>query len=510
MPLTNNLFNRFFFRVVLFIIIAELLSFWAVGVYRLATGGHEIVNQIFFLIVCAVVFGVALWRLEYGFYIMVLELFIGSKGHLLYFSLNDFNFSIRLGIFLMVFLAWFILIIKNRKTGFFKNFAKWPLILMITIVIAAFLNALIQHNKLSTIFLDGNSWLFFGAAVVFIDVIQTREIIGNVVRILIASALMISIKTLTLLYLFSHQFAFLGNFYRWVRDSGVGEITYVSNNLFRIFFQSQIWVLFAFLIILALVMNFTRSDFYKKSTWFLLAILILCFATILVNLSRSNWLGLIVGIVILLFIFIVKGRFNLKRLAISVSLIIILGVLSVGLVGVILYFPFPTVSSTMATDLIKYRFSTDNAGITSRLNQLAPLMQEIKKQPLIGYGWGKTVFYKTTDPRYLAEHPDGLRETYMFEMGYFDLWMKIGLIGLGIYGYLIWRIVKHGWIEMNMRLENEENNLIIGLIASLSALGTIHFFSPYLNHPLGIGLIILSLAIINCFFQINCPNSIKK
>ena len=70
-------------------------------------------------------------------------------------------------------------------------------------------------------------------------------------KIFTASILWLSIKTLLLEYIFSHKIYYLFEpIYKWIRTSGVGEITVMESGFVRIFFQSHIYILFGFFILL--------------------------------------------------------------------------------------------------------------------------------------------------------------------------------------------------------------------------------------------------------------------
>ena len=148
-------------------------------------------------------------------------------------------------------------------------------------------------------------------------------------------------------------------------------------------------------------------------------------------------------------------------------------------------------SGNLVADRFK-NLQTEAAG-QSRLNQLEPLTEGILQKPILGHGFGKTLTYKSNDPRVLEKHPDGLYTTYAFEWGYLDIALKVGVVGLLIYlaliGYLSYRGIRN--YELGIM-----NIINIGLLAGLVALGVTNIFSPYLNHPLGIGYIMLISAIL--------------
>ena len=117
--------------------------------------------------------------------------------------------------------------------------------------------------------------------------------------------------------------------------------------------------------------------------------------------------------------------------------------------------------------------------------------QAIIKQPVWGYGLGKTLTYKSSDPRVLKKTSDGTYTTNAFEWGWLDLWLKLGLLGLVAYLWLLFSIFKKAWQKIK---DNPYQALAV--IASLIALIGLNIFPPYLNHPLGFGFLAIIMAIL--------------
>ena len=97
-----NLFNKIFKQTFLFIVLAELLSLCG---YLLPD-----FNKIAFLIIVALTLILSLYKLEYGVWILLAELFIGSKGYLFFF---DNIMSIRIALWLIVMAVWAGKVISN-------------------------------------------------------------------------------------------------------------------------------------------------------------------------------------------------------------------------------------------------------------------------------------------------------------------------------------------------------------------------------------------------------------
>ncbi len=106
----------------------------------------------------------------------------------------------------------------------------------------------------------------------------------------------------------------------------------------------------------------------------------------------------------------------------------------------------------------------------------------------MGSGFGATVTYQSSDPRLVAASANGLYTTYAFEWGWLDVWLKLGIFGLLAYLALFAKIIFNG-LKIG-------GYLSLSLATGLAVLIAVNIFSPYLNHPLGIGYLILAAAMI--------------
>ncbi|MBL7047698.1 MAG: hypothetical protein ISR95_08755, partial [Candidatus Marinimicrobia bacterium] len=144
----------------------------------------------------------------------------------------------------------------------------------------------------------------------------------------------------------------------------------------------------------------------------------------------------------------------------------------------------------------------------SRFKLLGPLSEKIRENPVLGSGFGTSITYETSDPRALENNPDGLYTTYSFEWGYLDTWIEMGIFGLVAYLSLLLTLFRYGWKLYKKYIQHAlESSLILGLLAGLVVLSAIHITTPYLNHPLGIGYLLLTTAI---FVSLKKDISIKN
>ena len=492
-----------------------LFSIFSFEIISFAGWNFPVMNWSVFVLILLVTFIFALQRLHYGIFIIFTELFIGSKGYLFSLPIGDFTLSIRIGLFLVVFLAYIIWIIREKKIIFFH----WPLwkpyCALMLLVMYGVVTGWLRGNEFSTLFFDANGYIYIGLVLPLTQAIRSRKVFNQLIAVCIAASLALMIKTVLMLFLFSQLELFryiLPGIYRWIRESGVGEITRFPNGFSRIFFQSHIYIvlLFTFLSIWFVLHAPLRKNEWKNTT-IIVTYILFAFSALVIFLSysRSFWVSIITTGIILAVWLLITQKISFKRLMIASIVLVCTLAFDYLLALAIVNIPLPGSQGVGASALLAERtkdIGTEPAA-QSRMELLKPLTQKTLEHPIFGSGLGTTVTYKSSDPRNLVNNPNGLYTTYAFEWGYLDLWLKFGAIGIGIYVYFFYSlyhmaknsIYSHALNESPHRLlpvHNQNQTEIIAAIFSLITLLGIHFFTPYLNHPLGIGWILIVSLII--------------
>ncbi len=503
----KKIFNGYFYAIIAFIAVIELMSFF----------GHiflDLDHEVFILVVLLTLI-FSLRNIKYGVWIILLELFIGSQGYLLHLDIGSVKISLRIALWLVVLSVWFKDYLfslwhkKAKRRSIFTNpnflaIANFPyfLLLFIFVILGAAIG--FGHgNEFQNIFFDANGWLFFLLIFPFYEAFFNTAVSGEkpfvpVWRLLAAGTAWICFKTFLLFFFFTHVLPDLSiwhwlltdELYRWVRDTLIAEITVMPSGFVRIFIQSQIYVLISLFIGLFAV-NFYWTEIKKSRQAIILVIIagVALLGTLIISFSRSFWVG--AAAVLIFYAWLTIKKYGWKKLFSVVALLLISLLLSLALIFAIARFPFPQPS-------VNFDFAQalgDRAGnlsgeaaVSSRYSLLAPLWQKIANDPLWGDGFGTTVTYRASDPRVLATSLGGSYTTYAFEWGWLDIWLKIGLFGLLAYLLLIGKIIRDG-----LRLQTW---LADALTAGLLIIAIVSFFSPYTNHPLGIGYLLLAAAAI--------------
>lgn len=242
----------------------------------------------------------------------------------------------------------------------------------------------------------------------------------------------------------------------------------MNDHLYRVFFQNQIFGL------LAIWFFIDTWRLGARRSWRLIIPTAATFLAVMISLSRSFWVAAGVSIVVYLIVTIKQWRSWTKLWPVVLAA----GVAWLGYSWAVNYpNPWPSMGAPNATSAVTARLHTSGTAdaATARKNQIEPLLAEIKINPVFGRGFGATATYYSTDPR-----SRGWRTTSAFELAYLDWWLKMGLVGL---------VLLAGWVWIITRQLFKRSQ--VWAVASLAALLTVHLFTPYLNHPIGLGWLIL-------------------
>lgn len=505
-----NFFGKIFGRTLLFVFLFEIISYLGHFLPFFKALGFVSLFSFAFVLIC--------YRFEYGVYILLAELFVGSMGRLFAIDIFGFSLSIRIALWILVMIFWGARIIflwnKGGKKGlsdilhggYFAYF-----MVMFFVIFWGIVNAAMRHNPWSNIINDANAWLYFAVFFpiffVFSEEGKTQQRIKDLLEILLASSLWISLKTFFVVYVFSHKMIFtMPELYTWIRDTRIGEITNMSSGFVRVFFQSHIFVLASSFLILFLLTDFLirkreeracLSLSEKKLLIVNLFLLSLFWAVNILGLSRSNWVGTLVGLVCFFSSTIVF--YSWKKIFLPLSVLIGTFFCAYILILGVIHFPFPGGDSGIsASDILSDRAGniSGEAGASSRFALLPKLWGEIKTEPILGKGFGATVTYKSSDPRILEKDPSGAYTTFAFEWGWLDIWLKLGLFGVLFYLYFLFVLI-FGRLFKYYKNRNSFSLIEMSFLLGLVVISCVSFFSPYLNHPLGITYLIITATILD-------------
>jgi len=429
------------------------------------------------------VFILSLWKLEMGLFIAFAELIAFSHGHLI----EAHGISLRMVIFGAVLLAWGIQFLRRKVKLSLGHPLFFPFTGLFLLALCAFGQAYLLRGDLTIALQDGNAYFYILYLLPVLSVpwesIQKRRWI----QVFIASSLWVGILTLGIVFIFSHTPEWmLVNTYAFLRDTRLAEITKMTDAIFRTFLPSQIYTLF--------LLFFLAPFFWLRSLSWKEGIILACaqgvgFATLLISLSRSYLVGLFAGACVFLLALVLSRSVSRKQIFPAIGWHALSKMFGIIFLVIALFLPISYLhgqAGDWANIFSSRAGSTQDAAISSRWKLLDPMWQTIKEHPILGSGFGKTVSFETDDPRAEAVTGDKIWTTYAMEWGWLELWLKMGILGPLVFLWIAFVIIQ----GLRPLLAQPARWLAIGGLASLAMLYTTHLFSPYLNHPLGIGFLL--------------------
>jgi len=256
---------------------------------------------------------------------------------------------------------------------------------------------------------------------------------------------------------------------------------------YRVFFQSHIYVI----LMLCLALGLLWFAWKRNQTSIFIA-LSAALCVLILGLSRSFWVGIAVMVFLMMFFLIQFIKIDYKEFLIKSGFAVLAFITSLLFIYSLAAFPYPAGNMDMSRfgDLFSQRFSdTEEVSLRSRWELLPAMWNRISEDAIFGTGFGTEVTYQSFDPRVHNDESEGIFTTYSFEWGYLDIWLKTG----------IWGLIGFMWLGVLMlrdsllSVRSNKGWLYFGFALAIVALYMIHFFTPFLNHPLGIGMLLFMI-----------------
>ncbi|MBI4438058.1 O-antigen ligase family protein [Candidatus Uhrbacteria bacterium] len=420
-------------------------------------------------------------RLERGLFLVFIELFSNPHGALITSELDGFSVSLRMALFAGVMVGWFIGWTTKRHRLNLTDGRARPFVLLGLAVTLGFVVGLIQREAV-TVFRDGNAYLYLLYLLPILSVSWNARLRGELLQLLASGALWVSGLSLALLYVFTHFSPdVLLPTYAFFRDSRVAEITNLGG-VYRVFIQSQVFTIIFGLVLLSF-------SVFARNRRGLVLLSSLPIATALLALSRSFWIGIAVSLACMTVLLWQQLRPKVRHLLHVAGSSLSAVLLSIVLIALVVLFPLPAQDLTgydLALALKERTANEDDVAVRSRWQLLAPMVESVLHSPLTGQGFGASVTFITDDPRVREIRPDGTWTTSSMEWGWLELWLKMGILGPAAFLYAAYELLKrlrgYQWTDQAW--------LFTALMSSLVFVFVTHFFSPYLNHPIGLGFLL--------------------
>jgi O-antigen ligase/Tfp pilus assembly protein PilF len=250
---------------------------------------------------------------------------------------------------------------------------------------------------------------------------------------------------------------------------------------------------------IAVSLFFVSRNKFKK---ILLLIGILAMVTSLtVTFTRGSYLGFGASLIFMSFLLIISRGKNFIKKNRKIFIIILAVVIIITFLFII---PTPLNKSGTAIEKIKSRISisqlTQSSSIKRRIATWKFTVLMIKDHPLFGSGLGT---YKYNTLKYQAEffkqgenrsiYPHGFADKAHNE--YLQLWAEMGIVGLGIFIWLIISYLNFGLKILRKIKDEYKQGMIIGLMGAVVAVLVDSIFGFPLHLPATVVLFWLALAL---------------
>ncbi len=446
------------------------------------------------------------WRKpELAFTLVFAELFAFSHGKLFEAEIGGFVFTSRMALFVGIMLAWGVKWIFGKSRPMASPVLWTPWLFLAGALVISLLTGL-ARNETRAVFDDFNGYVYALYLLPLLSIQWTREARRKLLQTLVGAALWMVFLSLGLLYVFTHlPNEALEATYTFIRDARIGEITLMEGGYWRVFLQSQIVLVPTLLLLLAfdvetlLKLRGQRGDMRLLSNFQSLrleisaaiahsnqsVLLALVISGLVISLSRSFWVGLIVAVPLLFTLLVRSGLRRELFLRLPRWLFSLAFAFALLVTAALTVFPVPSRVANLRETFSLRTTETGDLAISSRWNLLPVMLDAMREAPIIGSGFGRELAFVSDDPRVREIYPDGKWRTYKFEWGWLDLWVK-----MGAFGFLAFILIFLTYDRLLHESFSEPLWLRAGLRTSLLALAAIHIFSPYLNHPLGIGILL--------------------
>jgi O-antigen ligase/Tfp pilus assembly protein PilF len=217
--------------------------------------------------------------------------------------------------------------------------------------------------------------------------------------------------------------------------------------------------------------------------------------------TRGSYLGFGVSLIFMFFLFLISRSKNFIK---NNKKIFIIALVAISIITFLFVVPTPLNKSGTVIYKIKSRISisqlTQDPSIKRRIATWKFTILMIKDHPLLGSGIGT---YKYNTLKYQAEffeqgenrslYPHGFADKAHNE--YLQLWAELGIIGLGIFIWLMFYYFNYGIKILNKIKNHYKQAILIGLMGSIIAILVDGIFGFPLHLPATIFLFWMALGL---------------
>lgn len=369
--------------------------------------------------------------------LFLIELFIGGSGQVF----KIFQISVRQIIFVLFLGVFFFDLISYRvKLPF--DFISLIVAILILWVFASALIGLGKSFDEKIILKDVTPMLYF---LIYFPLrsyfIKYQITYKFVLRVLVHSTFIMSLSVIIIFIILKVYFGGDLHVFRGVIEAIVGEDVFWFRSSGFVFYPGLVYSL-----VTAILLFGKLIEFKKISTYELIVLLLSALALVL-SMTKGLMLSLAIAVFLLIFL---KKTSTLVRL----TTIFFCGVIILALLSLFDFSRFTEIGNDRSTII--------------RVKTIEESLSVINENIFVGNGFGTELATKK----------------FHQENSFLDIVVEQGLIGLSFYGLLFLYI----YIKRNNNIDLSIATLAVALMS---------LTNPYINNPLGIGLIILTLILLH-------------
>ncbi|MFA6537560.1 MAG: O-antigen ligase family protein [Patescibacteria group bacterium] len=438
-----------------------LLDYALLRVFSFYFQPGDWMNTILTLFFLSITAALLIAKRREGWYFIAFELILGGAGGFL----SAFGLSLRTLLLISSALIFISQKLKRKQLIPLVKENKVVSIIFGLLILSAGISAVvgfIHGHTLSLIFSDALPYFFLFYYFPLKELLNNTEFIAFTKKLILAAIIG---NTLFILLTFigysSGILVMFDPYYHWYRDIGLGKITEMGGNFFRLVINEQ-------LLLAPVLLYWLYKTIKEKITWQNIAILSALLFVLGINFTRIYHLAIIFGALFLINKINWKKTFSIYILSAVIYLaifcstnLIISGGKDTGL----------NLLLGRAQSVIDP--SAENSSL-SRMMLLPKIWEKIQAHPIVGNGLGDTitVYSPIFKKDIITPH---------YDWGYLEIIGEIGIIGLLIWLALIYLIFQ----------QTKNDKLSLSLLISLLV---INLTSPALFHVLGIILIVFLLS----------------
>ncbi|TAK04667.1 O-antigen ligase domain-containing protein [Patescibacteria group bacterium] len=417
-----------------------------------------------------------------GTAVVLAELAAGSLGRS--FVLPWGGVSVRMLLFAVAVAATAAYVIRNKNS--LRALITTPVRIAFGLVASTVGWGIVRGiavQPLGDVVADANAYVYLLLAPTFLIALRDERDRRMLLSVLLGAATAVAVQTLAIFFLATRGFipTTAHPLYKWIRDAGFGELTPGASGFARVFFQSHLWSAATVLLAPGL---YVLARAAKKERRVVEISAVLSSAVLFISLSRSFWLSTAGAAAVGLVLVVLRRNLRPGAATFIVSLAVFTAL------GVAV--PYALSRSVGSAVSGRVTAVAGEPAADSRMNLLRVMWPAVLEHPVLGSGFGKALTYETRDPRLLAYFPDGQYTTSAFEWGWLDFWLKMGVLGPIAFATLVVVVLMTCW----RALSGAEPWVALGLLLAVLMVSAAHVLSPWLNHPLGIGLMLFALGIV--------------